>query len=140
MTRPSDIEQKKENLLKVNFAVPADHRVKMKESEKRDKYQDLARELKKTMEHEGDANTNCNWCAWYSHQKIGTETGGFENKRMSGDHPNYSIVEIGQNTKNPRDLRRLEETCCHSNSSGIPSALTDVKNSQMSKIMIKVAL
>ena len=29
------------------FAVPADHIVKLKESEKRDKYLDLARELKK---------------------------------------------------------------------------------------------
>ena len=27
---------------------------------------------------------------------------------MSGDHPNYSIVKIGQNTKkSPGDLRRL---------------------------------
>ena len=31
----------------VDFAVPADHRVKLKESEKKDKYLDLARELKK---------------------------------------------------------------------------------------------
>ena len=31
----------------VNFAVPADHRIKLKECEKRDKYLDLARELKK---------------------------------------------------------------------------------------------
>ena len=31
----------------MNFAVPADHRVKLKESEKKDKYLDLARELKK---------------------------------------------------------------------------------------------
>ena len=31
----------------VDFAVPADHRVKLKESEKRDKYQDFASELKK---------------------------------------------------------------------------------------------
>ena len=30
----------------VNFAVPADHRIKQKESEKKDKYLDLARELK----------------------------------------------------------------------------------------------
>ena len=29
------------------FAVPADHRIKLKECEKRDKYLDLARELKK---------------------------------------------------------------------------------------------
>ena len=28
----------------VNFAVPADHRVKLKEPEKKDKYMDLARE------------------------------------------------------------------------------------------------
>ena len=31
----------------MDFAVPADHRVKLKESEKKDKYQDLGRELKK---------------------------------------------------------------------------------------------
>ena len=31
----------------VDFAVPADHKVKLKESEKKDKYLDLARELKK---------------------------------------------------------------------------------------------
>ena len=31
----------------VDFAVPADNRVKLKESEKKDKYLDLARELKK---------------------------------------------------------------------------------------------
>ena len=33
----------------VNFAVPIDHKVKLKESEKRDKYVDLARELKKNL-------------------------------------------------------------------------------------------
>ena len=36
---------------------------------------------------------------------IGTKTGGLRNKRRSGDRPNYSIVEIGQNTeKSPSDL------------------------------------
>ena len=35
----------------VDFAVPADHRAKLKESRKRDKNQDLARGLKKTTEH-----------------------------------------------------------------------------------------
>ena len=34
----------------MNFAVPADHRVKLKECEKRDKYLDLARELKKLLD------------------------------------------------------------------------------------------
>ena len=35
----------------VDFAVPADHRINLKESDRKDKYLDLARELKKTVEH-----------------------------------------------------------------------------------------
>ena len=42
----------------VDFAVPADHRVKSKESEKKDKYLDFTRELKKTVKHESDVYTN----------------------------------------------------------------------------------
>ncbi len=38
----------------MDFAVPADHRVKLKESEKKDKYLVQTRELKKTVEHESD--------------------------------------------------------------------------------------
>ena len=42
------INNKKKRISKiVDFAVPADHRIKLKESEKKDKYLDLARELKK---------------------------------------------------------------------------------------------
>ena len=61
------INKKKRTCKIVDFAVLADHRIKLKEYEKKDKYLDLARELKKTMEHEGDNYTNCNWCFWYSH-------------------------------------------------------------------------
>ncbi len=50
----------------MDFTVPADHIIKMKESEKKDNYLDLARELKKTMEHEGDDYTNRDWCFRYS--------------------------------------------------------------------------
>ena len=39
--------KKKRTCWIVNFAIPADHRVKSKECEKRDKYLNLARELKK---------------------------------------------------------------------------------------------
>ena len=64
-TRPYNNQQRKKNTFKiVDFAVPADHRIKLKECEKRDKYLDLARELK-TMEHEGDNYTNCDWCFWH---------------------------------------------------------------------------
>ena len=40
-------QQKKRNCKIVDFAVRADHRIKLEESEKEDKYIDLARELKK---------------------------------------------------------------------------------------------
>ena len=43
-TRPYNTQQKKENL---QNAVSADHKIKLKEWEKKDKYLDLARELKK---------------------------------------------------------------------------------------------
>ena len=49
----------------IDFAVPADHRIKLNECEKRDKYLDLARELKKNIDYEGDNYTNCNWCFWH---------------------------------------------------------------------------
>ena len=43
-------KKKKKKICKiVDFAVPADHRIKLKECEKRDKYVDLARELKKKL-------------------------------------------------------------------------------------------
>ena len=72
---------------------------------------DIARGLKKSSDHESDGYTNCYWCSWHSHQRISNGTRGFENKRMSGNHPNYSIVEIGQNTeKSPRDKKRLART------------------------------
>ena len=47
-TRPYYNQQQKKRICKiVDFAVPADHRIKLKECEKKDKYLDLARELKK---------------------------------------------------------------------------------------------
>ena len=49
-TRPNYNRQKKKEICKiVDFAVPADHRIKLKECEKKDKYLDLARELKKLL-------------------------------------------------------------------------------------------
>ena len=60
------------------------------------------------MEHESEGVTNCNWCSWYRHQRISKRIGELENKRKSEDHPNNSIIEIGQNTeKCPGDVRRL---------------------------------
>ena len=54
------IKKKKKTCHVVNFAVPMDHRVNIKEEKKEDKYLDLARELRK-LKHEDDGDTNCNW-------------------------------------------------------------------------------
>ena len=63
------------------------------------------------MEHESDSDTNCNYCSWYSHQRIIKGTGGLRNKRTSGDNTNDSTIENGQNTeKCPGDLRKVLET------------------------------
>ena len=54
-------QQQKRIFRIVDFAVPADHREKLKESEKKAKYLELTRELKKkTVEHETDVYTHCN--------------------------------------------------------------------------------
>ena len=38
-------------------------------------------------------------------------TGGLEDRRTSGGHPNYNIIEKTQNTeKSPGDLKRLATT------------------------------
>ena len=66
--RPDLISTKKKTRTRkiVNFAVPADHRIKLKECEKKDKYLDLARELKKLWNMQVTIYTNCNWCVWNS--------------------------------------------------------------------------
>ena len=59
------------------------------------------------MAYEGDNNTNYDWCFWHGIQGPGR----FGSWRPSGDHPNNSIIENGQNTKkSPGDLRRLPVT------------------------------
>ena len=111
----------------MNFTVPGDNWIKLKESEKNDKYLDLARELKKTAEYESDDNTNCDFIFWYNHQKINKGTGGLRNERTSGDHPNYYIVDNGQIIeKSHRDLMRLAVT-----QTPVKTIIdADVKNSQ----------
>ena len=63
------------------------------------------------MEHEGENYTNYDWCFWYSNSRIIKEPGGLGSWQMSGDHPNDSIIENGQNTeKRTGDLRRFYVT------------------------------
>ena len=62
-------------------------------------------ELKTNLKHERDDYTNCNCCSWYSNQRISTGTGGFENNRMSQNHPLLTSARI---------LKSVRETYCNS--------------------------
>ena len=101
------INNKKRTCKIVDFSVLADHRIKLKESKKKDKYLDLARELKKLWNVMVRLILIVIGAFWYSHQRITEETGELGHSRTSGDHPNYNIIENGQNTeKSPGDLGR----------------------------------
>ena len=120
-------KKRKKTYRLVDFAVPANHRLKIKEDEQIDKYLDLARELKNPVEQASDGDTNCNWCAWNGPEEFGRGIGTVGNSspfrlQHCWDWPEYwekswrpedsychsdcSIVEIGQNTeKSPGGLR-----------------------------------
>ena len=86
----------------MDFAIPADQRVKLKESEKWDKYQDFTRELKK--EYESDADIYYKCCTQYTNQMIAREFRRLGNGMTSRDHLNYSI------TKSASILRKVLES------------------------------
>ena len=53
----------------MDFAVPADHRVKIKAKEKR-KILRSCLTTTKAKEHEGDGDTNYIWCIWNDPQRL----------------------------------------------------------------------
>ena len=87
---------------------------------KRDKYLDLARELKKNYGTWRCWWYQLWWCTWNNPQRIGKGAGRLGNKRTSRDHPDYNIIiNIGQNPeKCPGELR-------------LPDTQTLVKNYQL---------
>ena len=55
-----------------------------------------------------DGDTNCSWCTWNGHQRIGKRIETVENRRKILVHSDYSIAEIDQHTeKSPADVKRL---------------------------------
>ena len=109
----------------VDFAVPADHRINLKECEKKDKYLDLAREFKKL------------WNVKVMTVPIvigalGTITKGLlkglEDLEVGGRVETIQMTPLFERPKSWDESWRHEENCCHSNSSEKPSANTDVKN------------
>ena len=80
---------------------------KIERKRKKDKYEDLAWELKKLW----NMKVTIIPIVFSIHQNIGTGTGGLGKAMTRGDHPNYSIIKIGQNTQeSPEDLSRLAVT------------------------------
>ena len=116
--------EKKRTCKIVDFAVPADYRIKLKESEKKDKYLDLERELKKL------------WNMKVTIIPIVIGAFGIVTKGLLNGLEDLEIrgqVEPIQTTtllRTTRILRKVLETCCHSNFSERQLAKTDVKNSQ----------
>ena len=72
------------------------------------------------MEHVGDGDTSCNWGTWNNSQRLYKGAGRVENKRTSRNHP--VLLRLAG------ILKRVQETCCHSDSSERASANTGVKN------------
>ena len=119
--------KKKRTCKIVDLAAPADHRIKPKETEKKDKYLDLARELKKL------------WNMKVTIIPIVIGVFSTITKELLKGQADLEVegrVETIQTTALLRTasilrsvLGRLEEICCHSDSSEKPSNNADVKNS-----------
>ena len=120
-------KQKKRICKIVDFAVPADYRIKLKECEKKDKYLDPAWELKKLRNIKVTIVT-------IVIRAFGTITKGLlkglEDLEVGGRVKTIQMTALLRTPEYWEESWRLEETCCHSNSSEKPSAKTDAKNSK----------
>ena len=85
----------------VYFAVQADNREKIKDTGKRDKYLDLARESIKGIEHGGEDDSNCGECTWDNLQRIDK---GRENVEIEQPIQTTILLRLS------RILRRVLET------------------------------
>ena len=95
----------------MDFAVQADHKKNIKENEKRDKYMDSSRELKKLLNMNVTVIPIVIGALGMISKGLVKKTEGVWNRKKSRDHPNYSIVKVGQNTeKSPGDLKKLAIT------------------------------
>ena len=124
-TRPNNNQQQKKRIFWiVDDTIPANRWVKLKESEKKDKCLDLARELKKP------------WNMRVTVKPIVIDALGTVTKRLVEGLKDLEIrgrvetIETAAWLMLARILRRVLETCCHSNSSGKSSANAGVKNSK----------
>ena len=95
MTRPYYYQPKERTKRIVDFAVPADYRVKLKESEKKDMYLDLARVLKKLWNMKLTIIPIVVGALGTFTKGLVKNTRWVGSKRSSGYIPKYKMVEIG---------------------------------------------
>ena len=109
----------------MDFAVPANHRLKLKESEKKDKCLELAKKLKKLWKMKMTLILIVNGA-------FGTVTKGLIQglEEIIGRVETIQTIEIGQNTQS----WRFKEPSGHTNSCERPSANADVKKLIRSKL------
>ena len=78
----------------MDFAIPVDHRVKIKENKSRDKYLDLARELKKLWNMKVTVVPIVVDALGTVPPKSGKETGETQDQRKNKDHPDHSTLNM----------------------------------------------
>ena len=112
-TKRHDNNKKERTCWIVNFAVLVNHRVKFKENEERDQYLYFARELKKQWNMEVTViPLVTSACRAVLKGFLSQRARRVENRRTSGDHLNYSIVEVSRGYW--EESRKSEKICCHS--------------------------
>ena len=107
------------------FAVPTDHRIKLKECQKKDKYLDLARELKKLWNMKVTIVPIVIGAFDTITKRL---LKGQEDLEVGGGVETIQMTALLRTPEYWEESWRLEETCCHSNSSEKLSANTEVKN------------
>ena len=134
MFRPCNNQQKKKRTCQIlDFAIQGDHRVKLKESKRKHKYLDLARELKNLW------NMKVMFISMVI-GALGTVTKGLElgleDLQIRG---RVETIQTRALLRSAWILRKVLETCCHSDSGEKPLAITGVKNSKGVIIIIMIS-
>ena len=125
--QPKKKKKKKERICKiVDFAAPGDHR-KLKECETKDKYLDLARDLKKLWNMKVTIIPIVFGAVVTVTKRLFKR---LEDLEVWGRKENSKLQHCWEWPEYLEESWLLEETCSYSNSSEKPSAKTDVKNSQ----------
>ena len=112
----------------MDFAVPPDHRTKLNESEKRDIYQDLAREIKKQQLWNIKVTVIPTVIRSLGIIPNGLLK-GLKDLEIRGLVGTIQITSLLRSTRNLRKPRKLKESFSHPNSCEKPSANGGVKNS-----------